>query len=103
MHAGPRGPVRPRVSGPHAVRDVGPLRRPILPHLPINGVQRILLYLTAYVSVGQQYHLIQYPTTPHDRHGVANMLLAVHPKLGQVVDEFRRHFESWDEAEDGSS
>ncbi|KAI1785790.1 hypothetical protein LXA43DRAFT_101882 [Ganoderma leucocontextum] len=61
--------------------------------LPMNGIQRILFYLMAYLSVGSQYQHLRYPTTLHDKHSVANMLCTVHPRLEGAVEHVRRKFE----------
>ncbi|KAM5542292.1 hypothetical protein V8D89_004165 [Ganoderma adspersum] len=55
--------------------------------LPMNGLQRTMLYLVMYISVGRQYQHLRYPATLQDKHSVANMLCAVHPRLEPAIEE----------------
>ena len=54
--------------------------------LPINGIQRVWFYLTAYLPAGQRHQHLYYPTTLHDKRSVSQIICDAHPELEERFD-----------------
>ncbi|KAI0353238.1 hypothetical protein OH77DRAFT_1427648 [Trametes cingulata] len=62
------------------------IRRPYL-YLPLNLVQRLLLYSTALADIALFHRHYYYPTTLRDRHALAEFLTKTMPSIKPMVDE----------------
>ena len=67
-------------------RSVGPR----ILRISFNGMQRGLVYITAWLAVGQAHQHFKYPTTLEDKHGVAEVLRRSNPDLEKEVEDIRR-------------
>ncbi|KAI0716128.1 hypothetical protein C8T65DRAFT_805395 [Cerioporus squamosus] len=60
--------------------------------LSLSGIQRTLVYATAWLAAAQPHQHFAYPTTLQDKHGVAAILLRITPGLDKEVDDAIRKF-----------